>query len=43
MLQHVATTNQGFYTIFLIAAFAASVLMIFFVPLLKRLTATTSA
>jgi POT family proton-dependent oligopeptide transporter len=43
MLQHVATTNHGFYTIFLIAALCASVLMIFFVPLLKRLTASTSA
>ncbi|MDQ2768114.1 MAG: peptide MFS transporter [Gemmatimonadota bacterium] len=43
MLQHIAATNHGFYTIFLIAALSASVLMMFFVPLLKRLTATTSA
>jgi POT family proton-dependent oligopeptide transporter len=43
MLQHVATTNQGFYTIFLVMALSASILMLFFVPLLKRLTATTSA
>ena len=42
MLQHVATTNRGFYTIFLIMALSASVLMIFFVPLLKRLTRTVS-
>ena len=43
MLQHTAATNHGFYTIFLIAALSASVLMLFFVPLLKRLTASTSA
>jgi POT family proton-dependent oligopeptide transporter len=43
MLQHTAATNHGFYTIFLVAALSASVLMLFFVPLLKRLTATTSA
>jgi len=42
MLQHVAMTNHGFYTIFLIMALSASVLMIFFVPLLKRLTHTVS-
>jgi POT family proton-dependent oligopeptide transporter len=42
MLQHVATTNHGFYTIFLIMALSASLLMIFFVPLLKRLTHTVS-
>ena len=42
MLQHVATTNHGFYTIFLIMALSASVLMIFFVPLLKRLTRSVS-
>jgi proton-dependent oligopeptide transporter, POT family len=43
MLQHVATTQHGFFTIFLVAAFSASLLMIFFVPLLKRLTSTASA
>jgi POT family proton-dependent oligopeptide transporter len=43
MLQHTALTNHGFYTIFLVMALAASVLMIFFVPLLKRLTSTASA
>ena len=42
MLQHVALTNHGFYTIFLVAALSASLLMIFFVPLLKRLTSTVS-
>jgi proton-dependent oligopeptide transporter, POT family len=42
MLQHVATTNHGFYTIFLIMALSASLLMIFFVPLLKRLTKSVS-
>jgi len=43
MLQHTAATNHGFYTIFLVAALSASVLMLFFVPLLKRLTASTNA
>jgi POT family proton-dependent oligopeptide transporter len=43
MLQHVATTNHGFYTIFLVMALSASILMIFFVPLLKRLTASVNA
>ncbi len=42
MLQHTALTLQGFYTIFLVAALAAAVLMLFFVPMLKRLTATVS-
>ena len=42
MLQHVASTNHGFYTIFLVMALSASLLMIFFVPLLKRLTRTVS-
>jgi POT family proton-dependent oligopeptide transporter len=42
MLQHVALTNHGFYTIFLVAALSASLLMVFFVPLLKRLTRTVS-
>ncbi|HLB09201.1 MAG TPA: MFS transporter, partial [Gemmatimonadaceae bacterium] len=42
MLQHTATTNHGFYTIFLVAALAASLLMLLFVPLLKRLTSTVS-
>ncbi len=40
MLQRVSATNHGFFTIFLVAALAASALMIFFVPLLKRLTAS---
>jgi hypothetical protein len=43
MLQHTALTNHGFYAIFLVMALTASVLMIFFVPLLKRLTSTASA
>ncbi len=42
MLQHTALTLQGFYTIFLVTALAAAVLMVFFVPTLKRLTATVS-
>jgi hypothetical protein len=42
MLQHVAMTNHGFYTIFLVMALSAAVLMMFFVPLLKRLTQTVS-
>ena len=42
MLQHVAITNHGFYTIFLVMALSASLLMIFFVPTLKRLTSTVS-
>jgi len=42
MLQHMAKTNHGFYTIFLIMAFSAAVLMLLFVPFLKRLTRTVS-
>jgi POT family proton-dependent oligopeptide transporter len=42
MLQHTALTLHGFYTIFLVMALAAAVLMIFFVPMLKRLTSTVS-
>jgi POT family proton-dependent oligopeptide transporter len=42
MLQHAAATNHGFYTILLLMALSASLLMIFFVPLLKRLTKSVS-
>ncbi len=42
MLQHVALTNHGFYTIFLVAAFSALLVMVFFVPLLKSLTRSVS-
>jgi proton-dependent oligopeptide transporter, POT family len=43
MVQHVSATNHGFYTIFLVAALAAAVLMILFVPLLRRLTSSVKA
>ena len=36
-LQHVSSTNLGFYSIFVVSSFAAAGLMLLFVPLLKRL------
>jgi proton-dependent oligopeptide transporter, POT family len=43
LLQTVSATNAGFYTIFVVAAGGAAVLMLLFVPLLKRLTASVKA
>ena len=37
-IQHVSATNAGFFTIFVVSSIAASLLMLAFVPLLKRLT-----
>jgi len=41
--QRVSLTNHGFYSIFVVAAFSASVLMLLCVPLLKRLTRGAAA
>jgi POT family proton-dependent oligopeptide transporter len=41
-IQSAASTNQGFYMIFVVAGFAAAALMLLFVPLLKRLTASVT-
>jgi POT family proton-dependent oligopeptide transporter len=37
-LQHISLTNEGFYSIFVVAALGAAVVMLLFVPLLKKLT-----
>ena len=37
-LQDVSATNFGFFSIFVVSSFAAALLMLLFVPLLKRLT-----
>jgi len=42
-IQSVSATNHGFYMIFVIAGFAAAAVMLLFVPLLKRLTASVQA
>jgi POT family proton-dependent oligopeptide transporter len=42
-IQSVSATNYGFYMIFVVAGFAAAAIMLLFVPLLKRLTATVKA
>jgi POT family proton-dependent oligopeptide transporter len=42
-IQSVSATNHGFYMIFVVAGFGAAALMLLFVPLLKRLTATVKA
>ena len=42
-IQSVAATNHGFYMIFVVAGFAAAAIMLLFVPLLKRLTASVKA
>lgn len=42
-LQHVSATNHGFYMIFVVAGFGAAAVMLFFVPLLKRLTSSVQA
>jgi POT family proton-dependent oligopeptide transporter len=43
MIQSASATNHGFYMIFVVAGFAAAALMLLFVPLLKRLTASVNA
>jgi POT family proton-dependent oligopeptide transporter len=42
-IQSVSATNHGFYMIFVVAGFGAAVVMLLFVPLLKRLTASVKA
>jgi POT family proton-dependent oligopeptide transporter len=42
-IQHVSQTYFGFYSIFVVSSFAAAVVMLMFVPLLKRLTASVKA
>lgn len=37
-IQHVSATNEGFFLIFVVSSMAAALLMLAFVPLLKRLT-----
>jgi hypothetical protein len=43
MIQSWSATNHGFYMIFVVAGFAAAAIMLLFVPLLKRLTASVKA
>jgi POT family proton-dependent oligopeptide transporter len=42
-IQSVSATNHGFYMIFVVAGFSAAAIMLLFVPLLKRLTASVNA
>ncbi|MDB4875419.1 MAG: di-/tripeptide transporter [Gemmatimonadetes bacterium] len=42
-IQSVAATNHGFYMIFVVAGFGAAAVMLLFVPLLKKLTASVKA
>jgi len=42
-IQQLSGTNKGFFTIFVVTSFAASVVMLVCVPLLKRLTRTIKA
>jgi POT family proton-dependent oligopeptide transporter len=42
-IQSVSATNHGFYMIFVVAGFGAAAVMLLFVPLLKRLTASVRA
>ncbi len=42
-LQQVSQTNAGFFTIFVVMSLSAAALMLVFVPLLKRLTASVKA
>ena len=39
-LQSTSSTNGGFFSIFVVIAFVGAVLMLVFVPLLKRLTSS---
>ncbi|HUK65729.1 MAG TPA: peptide MFS transporter, partial [Anaeromyxobacteraceae bacterium] len=43
VLQRVSSTNRGFYSIFVASSFAAALLMLLFVPLLRRLTSGVRA
>ncbi|HEX6534894.1 MAG TPA: peptide MFS transporter [Gemmatimonadaceae bacterium] len=42
-LQHVSATNHGFFSIFFVSSIVAALVMLLFVPLLKRLTAAVRA
>jgi POT family proton-dependent oligopeptide transporter len=42
-IQSVSATNYGFYMIFVVAGFGAAAVMLLFVPLLNRLTASVKA
>jgi POT family proton-dependent oligopeptide transporter len=42
-IQSVSATNHGFYMIFVVAGFGGAALMLLFVPLLNRLTASVKA
>ncbi len=42
-LQRVSDTNAGFFSIFVVSSFAAALVMLLFVPLLKRLTGSVRA
>ena len=43
LIQHASATQRGFYMIFVVAALSAAVIMLLFVPLLRRLTASVKA
>jgi len=43
LVQRAAETHLGFYAIFVVSSFAAAAVMLLFVPLLKRLTASVRA
>ncbi len=42
-VQSISATNHGFYMIFVVAGFSAAAVMLLFVPLLKKLTASVKA
>jgi POT family proton-dependent oligopeptide transporter len=42
-IQRVSQSYFGFYSIFVVSSFAAALIMLMFVPLLKRLTASVRA
>jgi POT family proton-dependent oligopeptide transporter len=42
-IQHLSATNFGFYSIFVASSIAAAILMLLFVPYLKRLTSSVEA
>lgn len=42
-VQQVSQTNAGFFSIFVVTSFAAAVVMLLFVPLLRRLTSSVKA
>jgi POT family proton-dependent oligopeptide transporter len=43
LIQQAAATNKGFFTIFVVASFTGAIVMFFFVPLLRKLTASVRA